>query len=144
MSTGPGPHLTWRELACHDAMRSCYPLDLREDGTARRLATVFEVLRQACGHQPLRVLSAYRTRAYNELCGGAPNSQHIHGRALDLQTPLHLTLDEFWRITQDVARMLPLVGAIGVYDWGIHLDIRPRLQEAVTKWDLRPPVNRRT
>lgn len=136
-STGPSPHLRWSELACRDALRTPYPLDYRTDARVRDLALVFETLRQACGNRPLKVLSAYRTRAWNEIVGGAPSSQHLAGRALDLQTPGHLTPHDFWAIAREVARLVPTVGGLGRYDWGIHVDVRPRQADHAVVWDLR-------
>lgn len=135
--TGPSPHLTWTELRCHDMIHTPYPLDWRPDGRIRDLALAFESLRQASGGRPITVLSGYRTPAYNAMIHGAPQSQHVFGRAVDLQTPGHLTLDAFWRIAQEVARLVPVVGAIGLYDWGVHLDVRPRQTDRWATWDLR-------
>ena len=135
---GPSPHLSWQELACHDRLHTPYPLDYRTDGRVRRLALTFEAIRQAAGGHPISILSAYRTPAYNALTpGAAQSSQHVQGRALDLQTPTHLTLGTFWAIVQDVARLVPAIGGLGVYDWGCHVDIRPRVDGRVAVWDLR-------
>lgn len=137
--TGPSPHLRWSELACRDAIHTPYPLDYRTDGRARDLALAFEALRQACGNRPLTVLSAYRTPAWNEAVGGSRTSQHLAGRALDLQTPGQLTPADFWAIAQEVARLVPAIGGLGRYDWGLHLDVRPRVAQAAVVWDLRAP-----
>lgn len=134
---GPSPHLTWTELACNDIMRSPYPDDYRRDGRVRPLALAFEAVRQACGGKPIRIMSAYRTVPYNAVVGGAANSQHVHGRALDLQTPLHLSRDDFHRIAQDVVRLVPAIGGLGLYDWGVHVDTRARVNDRPTVWDLR-------
>lgn len=40
------------------------------------------------------VTSAFRTKEQNELCDGAPNSQHLTGDAIDLK-PHGLTVDDF-------------------------------------------------
>lgn len=40
------------------------------------------------------VTSAFRTVAENVACGGAENSQHLTGDAVDLK-PLYLSIDEF-------------------------------------------------
>lgn len=136
-ATGPSPHLTWAELCCHDRIQTPYPLDWRLDSRVRDLALAFESLRAASGGKPIRVLSGYRTPAYNRQIGGAPSSQHVYGRAVDLQTPAHLTLDVFWRFAQEVARLVPTVGAIGLYDWGVHLDVRARQSDRWATWDLR-------
>lgn len=43
-----------------------------------------EALRHRLGDHPLRVTSAYRSRACNDRVGGASNSNHLYGRAIDL------------------------------------------------------------
>ena len=45
---------------------------------------VFEPLREGLG-QPIRISSGYRSPKINKAIGGAKNSQHITGEALDLQ-----------------------------------------------------------
>ncbi len=43
-----------------------------------------EALRHRLGDHPLRVTSAYRSRACNDRVGGATSSNHLYGRAIDL------------------------------------------------------------
>jgi uncharacterized protein YcbK (DUF882 family) len=45
---------------------------------------VFEPLREGLG-QPIRISSGYRSPSLNRAIGGAKNSQHTTGEALDLQ-----------------------------------------------------------
>lgn len=47
-------------------------------------AKVFEPLRKSLG-QPIRISSGYRSPELNRVIGGARNSQHTTGEALDLQ-----------------------------------------------------------
>lgn len=118
---GPSPHLSWAELACRDRLKTPYPLDYRAT-RAVALAAAFEALRAAVG-LPLRVLSAYRTPAYNAAVGGSPNSQHVQGRALDLQPP------DGWTPLQlaAVARDIPEIVGVGFYPARgfVHIDVRP-------------------
>lgn len=116
---GPSPHLSWPELACRDRLRTPYPLDWR--GTrAVELAAAFEALRAAVG-LPLVVLSAYRTPAHNRAVGGARDSQHVQGRALDLRPP------DGWDpiALAAVARDIPTIRGLGVYPRFVHIDVRP-------------------
>lgn len=118
---GPSPHLSWPELACRDRLRTPYPLDWRAS-RALELAAAFEALRAVVG-LPLVVLSAYRTLAHNRAEGGSPNSQHVQGRALDLQPP------DGWTPLQlaAVARDIPAITGVGFYpEQGfVHIDVRP-------------------
>ena len=121
--TGPSPHLRWAELACKDG--APYPVEWR---TTRLplLAEAFEHLRLACGNVPLIVLSAYRTPAHNARVGGARLSQHVQGRALDLQVPPHLTLKEFANLARAVrAEPGSALRGIGIYPGFLHIDVRP-------------------
>jgi len=43
-----------------------------------------EAIRHRLGDNPLRVTSAYRSKACNDAVGGASNSNHLYGRAMDL------------------------------------------------------------
>jgi hypothetical protein len=77
------------------------------------------------------VLSAYRTRATNEMLarttfGVADNSQHIYGRALDIYLPARLD------VAMETARAMQR-GGVGWYPQShfIHLDTGP-----VRNWDL--------
>jgi hypothetical protein len=45
---------------------------------------VFEPLREGLG-KPIKISSGYRSPALNKIIGGAKNSQHTTGEALDLQ-----------------------------------------------------------
>ena len=117
---GPSPHLTWAELACHDAARTPYPVRWRTS-RAGRLATVFEAIRHAGGDHPLRVLSGYRTPTHNRTVSGARHSQHVQGRALDLVPPGGWTETGFHAVVRAVAREDPRIGGRRVLPLG-----RPR------------------
>jgi len=120
--TGPSPHLTWDELACHDAQKTPYPMEWRAT-RAVDLAALFERIRTACGDVPLRVLSGYRTPQHNRRIAGAPDSQHLHGRALDVAVPPELTFAQFY----ERIRTLHRTGGIGRYEHAgfVHVDVRP-------------------
>ncbi|MBV8779334.1 MAG: DUF882 domain-containing protein [Alphaproteobacteria bacterium] len=86
---------------------------------------------EAAGAAQATVLSAYRTRATNEMLarttfGVADNSQHIFGRALDIYLPARLD------VAMETARAMER-GGVGWYPDShfIHLDTGP-----VRNWDL--------
>ena len=131
MDLGPSKNLSWKELACHDG--TPYP-DLWLD-RALVLAAEFEEIRKRCEDRPITVLSAYRTDQYNLLVGGAKDSQHLYGRALDLETPFGLSLEAFRAIIKEVALERGILKGLGFYSdrTGTHIDCR-EAQDLVI-WD---------
>ena len=129
---GPSPHLSWRELRCGSGVE--YPVEWRRD-RAVALAWVFESIRVACGHVPIVVTSGYRTSQHNAAVAGARHSQHIEGRALDLQPPVGLTTEEFYRLIRGLATEGSAIKGIGVYRGHVHIDVRPSARLVV--WRAR-------
>jgi len=142
------PHLKWSELACVNrlgypfehippgALIAPYPLDWRAS-RGRMLGRIFEAVREIAGH-PLVVNSAYRTRAYNALVGGAGNSMHLFGRAIDLALPPD-DLDAVWREVRrraiDHAPIFSEIGGIGKGAAFLHLDNRFRTSQGrIVEW----------
>ena len=119
---GPSRHLTWKEMACNDG--TPYPKEFISDGRVFKLAQAFEDIRTLCGGRPIKVLSAYRTRNWNTRVGGAPNSQHVQGRALDLKPPIGLTVKQFYELIKANHKDFGIKG-IGLYKTFVHIDIRP-------------------
>ena len=91
----------------------------RSDGTLigpdTKLLQVLERLRATDG-RPIRIISGTRSRAHNASVGGAKDSQHLYGRAADIESGRF-----------SVAQALH-AGATGVgHDrcgWVVHLDTR--------------------
>jgi uncharacterized protein YcbK (DUF882 family) len=83
---------------------------------APRLIALLEALRHETGDRPLRIISGYRSPATNRAVGGAPHSQHMYGRAADVEPGR-------FRVAQAIAH-----GATGVgyssAGWVVHLDVR--------------------
>jgi hypothetical protein len=77
------PHITWKELGCKDGT----PYPAKWTDRAIVLAAEFERIRVECGGLPITIGSAYRTPSHNKAIGGAVQSQHLQGRALDLYPP---------------------------------------------------------
>ena len=117
-SKGPSKHLSWKELACKD--ETSYPAKWRHSRVLA-LATLFERIRKDCGNKSIRITSAYRTHEWNKLIGGARNSQHKEGRALDLIPPKGMSVNKFYKIIRDIS----YIGGIGRYKSFVHIDIRP-------------------
>jgi uncharacterized protein YcbK (DUF882 family) len=115
------PHLSWDELGCKDG--SPYPQKWAD--RAKQLATEFEKLRLLMGAKPLTVLSAYRTPEHNKKVGGASNSQHLEGRALDIRCPKGWTPVKMALLVKQMIKDGSQIKGLGIYPWGIHIDIRP-------------------
>jgi len=133
----PSPHLSWSELSCHDG--TPYPPIWWD--RAALLAQEFELVRTACGNHPLLILSAYRTPEYNLRCAGsALKSQHLEGRALDVQIRAGWTEQRFFSAVREVAMRLEdgkrvsAIKGIGRYPSKgfLHFDIRP--QDRLVVW----------
>lgn len=108
-------HFSEEELSCHHC-GECIISD--------RLLELLEQLRYNAGGLPLEISSGYRCEIHNREVGGAENSQHVKGTAVDILCPDHLTMGEFlWYVQQ-----LPFDG-VGYYyrdeysGW-IHVDVR--------------------
>lgn len=79
------------------------------------LLGVLEHLRGQTG-RPLVIVSGYRTEATNRAVGGAANSRHLQGDAVDIP-------EGYCTVAQAEA-----AGAVGIGSkgrWAIHLDVRP-------------------
>jgi hypothetical protein len=139
--THASEHVTWAELACHDAAHTPYPEAWRTDRLPILLAC-FEAIRARCGGKPIEILSAYRTPEHNAAVGGVKLSQHVEGRALDLRPPEDVPLPAFWILVKDLARTLPLRG-LGRYDEPgarfVHIDIRPSAITHIWKGNRTAP-----
>jgi len=88
------------------------------------LCKALEVIRRACGGAQVKILSGYRSPAYNAAIGGAAKSQHMEGRAADIEVVgvaperVHaLCLDLYHR--GDL-----LIGGLGKYPSFTHVDVR--------------------
>jgi uncharacterized protein YcbK (DUF882 family) len=78
------------------------------------LVAVLERLR-AIDDRPLPIVSGFRTAATNRLVGGAPNSQHLFGRAADIPQG---------RFTVAQARRAGARGIGHCDGWVVHVDVR--------------------
>mgnify|MGYP006376259313 CR=1 FL=1 len=75
------PNFTRQEFDCKDG--TPYPEEWIES-RLRPLCEAIEVIREVAGGKPINITSAYRTEAHNKKVGGAKNSEHVKGRAVDI------------------------------------------------------------
>lgn len=127
------PHFDSLEFRCHDG--TDYPADWIDE-RLRPLCETLEVIRAATGGRPLRILSGYRTPAWNQHVEGSPRSQHVEGRAADIQHPtldagaLHLRILDLY-----AAGKLPHLGGLGSYESFVHCDVRPIPDGRLRRWN---------
>lgn len=129
------------EFDCHDGTN--YPPELIEKHL-QPLCTMLDTIRRAYG-SPLKVVSGYRSLAWNAKIDGAKSSRHVVGDGCDI-TPLGIQGSQrdaavlrLFRVTQTLLRdgRLGQLGGLGFYSgkW-IHVDCRPRPPSGhVAKWD---------
>ena len=93
-----------------------------------RLVEALQILREQA-NAPLSVNSGFRCVKHNKTVGGAKNSQHIYGTAADIALPQGYSPVQFAAL----ADSLDQFDGIGIYDWGIHVDVRG----TKARWDYR-------
>lgn len=92
------------------------------------LVLALQVLRERIG-QPLTITSGFRCIKHNAAVGGAKNSQHLYGTAADITAPKGLNSVELYHLADEIG----LFDGLGLYDWGIHVDVRG----SNASWDYR-------
>jgi hypothetical protein len=90
--------LTQSETAAREGILN-QPKDPEVEALRQLCRAVLDPLRSAVD-QPLKVNSGYRSPALNQRIGGAANSQHVEGKAADIQAPDMSVLDLFKKIIQ--------------------------------------------
>jgi|GEM_PF-3356487 len=86
-----------------------------DPATVRALA----VLEQASG-KTFNITSDYRSPDENDAAGGAKKSQHMHGRAFDIDVS-DMSIDERLELIK-LARSVAGFGGVGVYSNSLHFD----------------------
>lgn len=76
---------------------------------------------------PVIINSGYRSRLYNTKVGGAPNSQHLQGKAFDIQISDKLPRE----LIHKLAKQAGFTG-FGDYNTFVHIDTGP-----ARYWNLR-------
>lgn len=111
-------HFSSREFACGCG---CGYDDISLD-----LVAMLEMIRDAVGSSPLRVSSGCRCQRHNQDVGGAANSAHLRGTAVDLYVT---DADQRFRLV--AAAIQAGIRRIGVARTFIHLDIDKELPPKV-------------
>lgn len=103
-----------KEFACTDGSDPIF--------IAKMLPVVCQYIRMRVG-KSITINSAYRTPAKNKAVGGVADSQHLYGTAADLKTPAGWTPAKMASVAREI---MPTWGGVGIYDWGIHVDVREK------------------
>lgn len=124
--TNLSTNYTEDEFACRCGECSRFTADYR-------LVNALEAIRADAGHHPIYLNSGFRCRAHNNRpknrknaygvygAGSNDNSFHPIGGAADYRS-------EVWTPAQLFAsarRLFPDRFGLGLYAWGVHIDIRP-------------------
>lgn len=91
------------------------------------LCELVDAIREELGY-PILITSGYRCFKHNAKVGGALKSIHLTGQAADLvvYAPKE-TQDVVNKLTkkmQQIAMRLNPDGGVGLYNWGVHVDVR--------------------
>lgn len=65
--------------------------------------------------------SAYRTPTHNKAVGGAINSNHLYGRAVDIPAKKGVTPKQLYDY---VDTLFGDWGEVGLYSWGVHVGVQ--------------------
>jgi len=101
------------------------------------LCRQLEKIRALTG-QPIKIISGYRTKAYNaKIKGAAKASQHIEGIAADIMLKGMTALQLYKAICKLIADGVILEGGCGLYNTHCHYDIRSKKARwNKSKWKL--------
>lgn len=116
------PHFSWNEFACKCGCVAPEEVQRR----ARAMASALEVIRAAVG-KPVQVISGYRCAAHNRKVGGAVNSRHTWGDAVDIQVQGMSGTELRDLVEQLIARKQLPDGGVGTYSKKVltlHYDLR--------------------
>ena len=100
-----------REFACQDGSDTIF--------VSTELASVLQKIRTHFG-KPVTINSAYRTEAHNRKVGGSTFSQHKYGVAADIVVQETAPA----QVARYAETLMPKKGGIGLYNWGVHVDVR--------------------
>ena len=120
------PSFTVREFRCRDGS-DVVMID-------ESLVVLLQCIREHFG-KPITITSGYRTAAHNKSVGGAKSSQHLLGRAADIQVQ-GVSVED---VAAYAESLMPAWGGVGRYPvkagrakgW-VHVDTRPNK----SRWTL--------
>lgn len=112
-----GSNFTWAELTKGG---SRVPVNATVTGRIVQIARYLDKVREFLGNQPIRVTSGYRDPKSNRNVGGARDSRHMYGDAVDFWVEGMNVVDTFYKLKQYHTN-----GGLAVGNGFVHLDLRP-------------------
>lgn len=100
-----------KEFACEDGSDVIF--------ISEGLVAVLQQIRSHFG-KPVTINSGYRTPSHNKKVGGTEYSQHLYGVAADIVVKGVKPKT----VAAYAEKLLPNTGGIGIYSWGVHIDVR--------------------
>lgn len=92
-------------------------------GNVSKLAQALQVIRDVV-QEPIRITSSYRSLEYNRTIGSKDTSQHVLGKAADLQID-NVEPQELYEIIELLIDLEQIPqGGLGLYNTFVHYDIR--------------------
>ncbi len=107
------------EFDCKDGTK--YPEELIQT-CLKPLCQALEEIRKITG--PIHILSGYRTPKHNKKVGGAKNSHHVKGVAVDIATRNLDPKALYKAILRLILQKKIPEGGIGLYKSWVHYDLR--------------------
>lgn len=108
-------HFSSSQFDCHCDNSFCTETLIDE-----RLLQALEELLPLSG--PFTITSGFRCGSYNAKVGGKPNSQHLYGKAVDIQSNSGLNGPELAGCANQVNEFC--FGGMGIAATWIHIDVR--------------------
>ena len=96
------------------------------------LSIALQVVRECIGY-PINITSAYRSLEYNRGIGSKDTSQHVLGKAADLQVKELIPIELYETIEALIDLGYIPEGGLGLYDTFVHYDVRGYK----ARWDNR-------